>query len=170
MGDVSLPVHERGWHMGWTQDGLDETWTKQECQMLAIHYPDHGLEWGGWAMLLPRRTRSAIRRQVVLLGIVRQPQWTERELRLIRRHYPEHGGSWEGWAELLPGRTRGAIVAQAGRMGVRCTWKSQPGRLRWTEEEDEMCRIAVSKLAARLGRSYRSIGSHIVNRAGRWTE
>lgn len=47
-------------------------WNNKEVSLLFKHYPRHGYNWHGWNVVLPYRSRKAIRTTAQILGI-KQP-------------------------------------------------------------------------------------------------
>lgn len=44
-------------------------WTVEEDTSIAIYYPEHGMQWDGWADEIPNRTINAIGQRAYRLGV-----------------------------------------------------------------------------------------------------
>ena len=80
-------------------------WTEDEDRLVIEYGPTHGPSWPGWADLLPRRSRQAVKARMYTLGVHltrdariavaqanyarRSPSWTVRNRIVLMRHVCE---------------------------------------------------------------------------------
>lgn len=131
---MKTAVH--GCDVAWSQEQLDRIWTATETRLLSVHYTEHGPNWDGWPLVLPRRSMGALRSKAVKLGLCSVDRWTGAEEEALRRHYPERGALWDGWAEVLPNRSLSQIRGKAAHMGLKIENPGGRGKPPWSAEED----------------------------------
>lgn len=128
--------YEHGGNAAWSRDQLDAAWTAAEVQLLSWHYPEHGPDWDGWPLVLPRRSRGAVRSKASKLRLSSVDRWTPAEEAAMASCYPAHGALWDGWPSRLPGRTVSQIRGKAKAMGLTVDEPGGHGSPPWTAEED----------------------------------
>ena len=103
-------------------------WTEEEDNIIREFYPTEEID--GCVKRLLKRTKSAIRNRVQILGIKKVSRWTEEEINILKKYYPIEGPT--GCVERLKKRNEETIIAKARDMLLKA-----PDKL-WTEEEENI--------------------------------
>lgn len=116
-------------------------WSKEEDDVIRNFFPDEQAEI---YMRLPNRTKDAIRRRAVAIGLAEPMQklcWTKKEEAILRKYYPTEGNAI---CSRFPSRTKQSVLGKAIALGL--VSPSRP--YRWTKEEDDILQKYYSKEGA----------------------